>query len=495
MSKLNTESDCVEHFLSKVLEQIKCKPVRAEIESEIRDHIEDSAFEHMDKGESREMATEKAVKQMGDPAMIGVELNETHSIQKPFLIYALAGVSVLFGVISNLSYGYEIAYSYYFLWGIVVLLAMMTFGYRIIVKHTKMVSLFGGILLLILCSRRILLVLNEDLYFYHGSIMGVSFGYNVIFLLVPIFAVTLYRRKNDKLIKLFLPFLLILLPVVIQKFYFYDSFVISSFAIFILGAIITYMVLAKGYFAIGRKKATLLGIGCFAIILTTFIAVFSVSYERFDGTSFSILEESITLMVNPKEHATSAAEDGYNGVMIKDLLSKAEFVGEVQLTKEDMMDYGTGEWYFDLEEQKNEEKYLHYDINDVTLENILPQHYLNNYRVAYVILKYGWCAGILFLAELGLIVLVMLRTTMRIQNSLGFSLALSGSVLITLQMIFYILGNFGHQFGKFCNLPFISEGTMSIIVNMILLGLIISAYRYDRVIGAMTKKRWVKLKV
>lgn len=48
--------------------------------------------------------------------------------------------------------------------------------------------------------------------------------------------------------------------------------------------------------------------------------------------------------------------------------------------------------------------------------------------------------------------------------------------------VFYLLGNLGYQFGGFPVLPFISEGTCSIAMNMIFAGLVISAYRYDRVI-------------
>uniref|UniRef100_UPI0032608710 hypothetical protein n=1 Tax=Clostridium sp. NkU-1 TaxID=1095009 RepID=UPI0032608710 len=44
------------------------------------------------------------------------------------------------------------------------------------------------------------------------------------------------------------------------------------------------------------------------------------------------------------------------------------------------------------------------------------------------------------------------------------------------------MGNFGHQYAAFPNLPLISEGRLSIICNMLLLGLIFSAYRYDHVI-------------
>ena len=39
-------------------------------------------------------------------------------------------------------------------------------------------------------------------------------------------------------------------------------------------------------------------------------------------------------------------EDSYNSVLVKDLLRKAEFVGEKQFTREELRQYRTGQWYF-----------------------------------------------------------------------------------------------------------------------------------------------------
>lgn len=496
MGSLYTKSEIVNHFLSKVSEQVKCKAVRADIENELRDHIEDSVNQHLEEGAGEEKAYESAVKQMGDPTMIGIELNKTHSIQNAYLFYILVGISVLFGIISNFYYGYNLEYSTYFLWGLIVLFGVVTFGYYMIAKYTRLFSWLSAVLLFVLSMRVLTITWDHKIPSYHNSIFGVSFGYGITYLFIPLFVIMLYRRKNDGLLKLILPFSLILLPILIQNFYYYDRFLISAFAIFILGAFFTYTILVvRGYFFVGRKNASLLGIGCFAVILTAFISVYNGDNVRnMDGSTFTILGEAATLMVNPEKHATSAWEDGYNGVLIKKLLSKSELIGEIDLAQEELMEYGIGSWYFSSEEQMRDVEYLHYDVDDVTLEKILPQHYLNNYRVAYVILKFGWLAGILFLAALALAIVTMFSVTMRIRNSLGFALALSGSVLITLQMILYTLGNFGYQFGTFCNLPLISEGSMSVTVNMILIGLIISAYRYDRVIDIIVKKNRNKLR-
>ena len=50
-----------------------------------------------------------------------------------------------------------------------------------------------------------------------------------------------------------------------------------------------------------------------------------------------------------------------------------------------------------------------------------------------------------------------------------------------MQGVLYMVGNVGFQYETFTNLPLVSVGKVSILANMLLLGFIFSAYRYDRV--------------
>lgn len=89
--------------------------------------------------------------------------------------------------------------------------------------------------------------------------------------------------------------------------------------------------------------------------------------------------------------------------------------------------------------------------------------------------------GIVFLAVLAGLIGLLFYTTFRIKNKLGFYMAFGSSMVLSLQILLYTAGNFGYQFGMFTTLPFVSEGKLSSIVNMTLAGLVLSAYRYDRV--------------
>lgn len=192
---------------------------------------------------------------------------------------------------------------------------------------------------------------------------------------------------------------------------------------------------------------------------------------------------NLQLFFSPEKQATGHFEDGYNGVLIKELIRKAEPFGTIKLTKEELMDYGTGTWYFDGEEVAQITKYLRYNISNVSFKDILPQHYHNNYRFTFWILSYGWVPAIILITfVIGLFAMLFVVSS-KIKNKLGATLSFSCSVCLGIQMILYLLGNFGYQYGFFSTLPFISEGLSSITTNMILVGMILSAYRYDNVIN------------
>ena len=101
--------------------------------------------------------------------------------------------------------------------------------------------------------------------------------------------------------------------------------------------------------------------------------------------------------------------------------------------------------------------------------------------VAVFIFLFGWIPGLGLVGAIGLFYLLLFSYTARIHGKLASALAFSCSQCLLWQGVLYLLGNFGHQFATFPNLPLISEGQLSIIFNMILLGLIFSAYRHDHV--------------
>ncbi len=141
-----------------------------------------------------------------------------------------------------------------------------------------------------------------------------------------------------------------------------------------------------------------------------------------------------------------------------------------------MMLYMVGKGYAEYKMQYQEADF------SIFLDDVVPQSYGKNYWIFRWFMKYGRIpAGILLLAVFSMYGLLF-ATAFQIRNRLGRLAALGGSLALSVQGLLYVLGNFGHRFGMFGNLPFVSEGFVSITGSAVLAGLVLSAYRFDTVV-------------
>lgn len=474
MNKEVLLSDEIRQFLDDVKGQIQYKPIRIEIEDELKAHIEDRTLEYIDMGMEEHEASHKALLQMGDASSIGIMLNDARHVKNSYPLLFMVLASIFFGILRNfLDYSvdwdhpvYSILYNVnYFIFGLIVLAAVYYRGYTFIIMHLK--GFLISMLFLFFANAIITNYFTQYTINYSSHVLT----YNLLLLLGPVFSASVYRwRSRGKLVLLYyFPALVaVLLP---QRKYYSNYFTTAELTLIITGIVTLFFLSYRNY--LSEKKRS------FIICLLT---GFTLSAGLYIGTSYTVQKENLQLFLHPQEQATSHWQDGYNGVLIKELLGRAEAFGSIKLSKDELYHYGSGAWYFKEDEVNNITKYIHYTKENVTLTDILPQHYHNNYRIAYWILAYGWIPGLLLLAfVLGLYILLFIITG-KIKNKLGKTLALGCSVCLSAQMLFYLMGNFGHQYGSFSTLPFISEGVCSITTNMFLGGLVLSAYRYDHVI-------------
>lgn len=84
-----------EDFIGSVTEQIRCVRARDGIARELSDHITDQAEAYEAMGEVHEDAVNRAVREMGDPVEVGVELDRIH---RPQTDYKLIGMVFLFHI-------------------------------------------------------------------------------------------------------------------------------------------------------------------------------------------------------------------------------------------------------------------------------------------------------------------------------------------------------------------------------------------------------------
>ncbi|MDE6606537.1 MAG: permease prefix domain 1-containing protein [Lachnospiraceae bacterium] len=317
------EAGCIKEFLGIVQEQICYKPVRKEACKELEEHLEDKAEEYIKSGMSEEMAVIQAVKEMGDPTAVGVKLNESYSLQKDYKLPALILLAVFGGIVSNWVYGYEISYSFYFFFGMAVLFASAMYGYRFCAKHIRILTaaaiIYGTVWGSYSIIQGILKVndmsgIEETLWLWNAhngdflssvinKMFSMTIRFNAMFLVIPFCAVLLYRGRNKKVFGLAASGALIVAVTAGAVAYPPIEYLLSAVVI----VIISYFGLSLA--TVGKDRKILI-----PVLVTLACSAFLVVGK---GSELKVITE---LFLTPEKQAVSTWEDGYNGVLIKELL-------------------------------------------------------------------------------------------------------------------------------------------------------------------------------
>lgn len=484
-----TERNVMELFLEDVEAQIQYKPAARRISKELYDHLEDKTEEYKSEGLAEEEAMSCAVKDMGDAAALGVMMNDTHRVKLPWVFILSVVMAVLLGIAGNIAeYGsgdfsfeeklfWIVGNSIYFPLGLLVFAAVLWKGYPWIVRYSNKV-LAAAILLLSL-----MIVISELNYSALERWLGrIGFmatymlSLPVIILTVPIMMVLAYKLRSYKtagIIAIMCLFGIQFLSYSKSTGTVNFSYRLVAFAAFLISMIFMGV---KKYFRISPQKAIP------AIIIPGMLIAGLWGMENKEMLSDFSLQ-----CFQPELHAKNAWDDSYNSILIKNLLPQAKLFGGLMLPEETLKDYYMADWYFDGKEDTEIPNRIyreeHWKYASKELTDILPQHYHNNYRIAYWILQYGWGPGIFLLLSVAAVYALMLKLILRIHNPMGKAISTACFICLAGQTVLYTAGNFGFQFGWFTTFPFISEGNVSIVMNMMLAGLIASSYSYDHAIS------------
>ena len=103
---------------------------------------------------------------------------------------------------------------------------------------------------------------------------------------------------------------------------------------------------------------------------------------------------------------------------------------------------------------------------------------IQNFILSGVIAYYGILAAVIFVGVMLFLLMRFLKISLGQRNQLGMLMGAGCSVLFLVEAAFYLLENLGVIYiGTFC--PFLSYGGTGTMVTYILLGLLLSIYRYQ----------------
>ncbi len=421
------EVDKIKGYINSVCEQIRWKKAHEVIGEELENHIIDQKTAFLSQGIDEETATNKAIAEMGDPVLVGTQLDRTHrpkpewSIIILTLIIITLGIAIRLLVINDISNdtnaSQDLKYKLIYLFkgrliataiGVVLMIVAYFMDYTIFGKYP--ITIFSLVTVAAIVS--LMKSTSFNITYSAGSI---------IFFLLPIsFAGIIYKLRNKGYIGIAI---CVVISVAIGKMARISDLFIFAVACFILMTI----AIVKDWFCINKW------IGCLCFYLPV-IFTFIVRYSKLRDCQIIFDKRSSPSMTNVLE------------AFIRDVIPNAKLIGHSDVF-----------------------------INDFTSRALLfPQ-----FSVSYLINNYGWIPFILVMVILMAFIVRLFVLCKNQKCILGKLVATAVTITFTTQVIIYLVANFGFNiFPQLYFHAFASMGT-STAINMFLVGIMLSVFRTD----------------
>lgn len=446
VSDSDSKRDCnggvgMEEYLEKLLSQVRCKKARPYISEEIKGHLEEQMEENLSMGMTREEAEQNAVLDMGDPVEVGISLDRIHKPQVAWGILLLVGVISLFGIFIQYgiqravgSYDYSVAYIGYvpghlskyvvsvFL-GFIGMCLIYFVDYTIVARYAKVLGI--GIIVLGLCFDPMGLLFRGE--HYYVGIGGVRLSLHSLMLFyVPIYGGILYHYRGGGYKALGKVLLWMIIPVFLTL-----RFPNFSCAMIILICMMIQFTIAvgKGWFQV-QKKRVIAGLWGSVVIIPLFMF-------------FSNLFEDYQIA---RLQAFFQRQDSYMDSVLKGLNKNISLFGMSS--------------------------------NDVIGQ--LPD-FDSDYVFTYICNSYGSIVGITAVALLVALSILMLGAVLKQKNELGLLMGFGCSSVIVINLVINLLVIFGMLPNTSSFFPFLSYGSSNILLCYLLMGMILSVYKYKNV--------------
>lgn len=456
-----------EEYLHTLTEQIRCKMARGTIEQEINDHIEDQKAEFLSEGMSQTEAEEAAVREMGDPVEVGLEMDRIHRPTMAWgMIALIVGLSLAGYLLRSVMYqtalGIEqsagkteelfwtgMSSSWHtslelpaLLLGLVLMIGICYMDYTRIAVYAKP-SLIAYQVLLFIGLQVAGVKMNGSTRFIRMPFGNIVLNLiDLLWLTIPLFAAVLYSYRGQGYRGILKAILWMIIPS-----YFLIKRCQSLIAAMILEVVYCVVLAAavyKGWFQV-CKKAVLTGIGVVVVLIPVLLAggiwCFGMAYQK----------ERIAAIFSIGDYAVDFPRVN----MIREMISgSSAFHGNPQF--KELLKYVDGSVHL----------------------------------LASVVAAYGILAGILLVLCLVILIFRFAKISLNQKNQLGMVMGTGCTALFLIQTVVFILENLGGvgEMGIYC--PFFTTGRSGMLTSYILLGLLLSICRYQKTAPEPVIRSW-----
>ena len=419
----------IKEYSKSVCDQIRWKKAHSVITEEIENHLIDQRDAYIADGADEITATNNAIVQMGDPITIGTQLDRTHRPKSQWSMILLATTLLFIGIFIRIFINYGLTPTE--LISTVIGLGFMVVAYfsdfTLVGKYPK--TIYFSIQALSIVA----LIISP-------IIRGRAYYAAFITLLFPLgFAAIVYVTRNKGYLGIILCGLSFLLPACIALL----ITTISGFLLFaVSGLIILSIGIAKSWFKVKKLCGYLL------VYIPTAVTLLLAIMKISAGGVWTRLQIAIDPSIDP-------IGAGYIGTAVRALLGGSKLFGHGDLPAEYAMSA--------------------FPLSRASIDT--------DYLLTYLIFKIGWIAFIIIMSMLLFFIIKGFMLCFRQKSSLGLFVSISIMLTFTMQVIGYVIVNLGFQFTGPISLPLISYGKIATIINLSLIGIMLSVFRTGDIVN------------
>ncbi len=426
----------MEEYIRKLLEQVRFKAAHKGIEDEIRSHIEDQIEDNLRSGMDKDSAKEAAIKDMGDPVEVGISMDKVH---RPKVAWGVVIFAMIIGLCSILVHEFilkdpsagnidgSLAGSYIFytkvLIGFGAMMLIYLVDYTVIAKYSRAIAV---IMIAVIMFSKFSETVNG--YVRYLSIGPVNFLItSFILLYVPVYGGILYKYRGGGAGAFIKALLWMIFPVMFFK----TPSLMTMLVLVITLSLQLSLAIAKGWYKVPRVPVlagiwSIIILGPVAFVVTLFITGSISDYQIARLRAFIYTDN----------------EQGYVTGMVRSL-AVVNLLGD------------TGKDVFGTLPGPNDEFLLLYLAN-----------------------KFGFIIVALLVIAVVTVVIMGILASTRCKNQLGLVMGIGCMNVLLANLIINVLENLGLLPYSSSFMPFFSAGGSNVILAYIMLGIILSIYKY-----------------
>lgn len=438
-------------YMEILTNQMRSEKARKMVADEIQGHIEDQKRCFVEAGMSEEKAEIEAIRQMGDPVEVGVSMDWIH---RPRMDWKAIIIVAIFSITGMILQYHSFMFSGWMQQEVV----------KHIVLNMGVFALIGFLCMIGICF------LDYTIFYRHGLLAFV-----LVFIFIWIGSIGLFEEINNlgngdsyqgQYVYLFLPLYGGLLYK--MRGHGYPA---------VLGCIgfgLLVVICARPVFSV--NYAFRLGV---AVIMMTSFAIYK---GWFQGSRLILLLDFWMSLI---------------GVIIAGIGSMVLRGGYPLARLKMIFNWQIEDWYYGnvfqtLRDASQKIEWFGAPNAVEVWQNVVKAGGAENRNILYLFLSRGCLPGILMLAIYLFFWGYLLRFCLRQKNELGKIIGFGCTLLLGMEALDYVLANFAIICPGNNNMPFLQPGGVGSVVYYILIGILLSIYRYQDVLPANVEESGIK---